>query len=126
MKTLWPDTEAERHIDYTPDFTTVTYCKPMGQQIDAHTTALQMVVAAIDDVIVRRVVWVVDSSGASRGRGPKWKKLTFMFKGMPHGYPKSKDALRHCYEEALLSILYLQLSKNYHKLVGIQGPQNHA
>jgi hypothetical protein len=126
MKTLWPDTEAERHIDYTPDFTTVTYCKPTGKQIDNHSKALQMVTAGIDDVIVRRVVWVVASSAAFRGRGPKWKKLTFMFKGMPKGYPKSKDALRHCYEEALLSILYLQLSKNCHKLTPIQKHQNHA
>jgi hypothetical protein len=53
MKTLWRDTQAERHIDYNPDHTQITYCTPRGPQIDAHEKALQMVRAALDEVIDR-------------------------------------------------------------------------
>ena len=64
MKTLWPDTEADRRIDYTPDRNHITCFKPTGKQIDDHARALQLVTAGIDDVIARRVVWVVASSAA--------------------------------------------------------------
>jgi hypothetical protein len=126
MKTLWPETEAERHIDYAPDWTRVTYCKPTGRQIDNHALALQMVTAGIVDIIERRITWAVAQSAAFRSRGPKWKKLAFEFKGMGLGYPKSKDALRHCYEEALLNILCHQLSKSCYKSTPIQKHQNRA
>jgi hypothetical protein len=95
MKTLWPDTEAERHIDYTPERTHVTYCKPTGSQIDDHARALQMVAAALDDVIDRRITWAVAQSAAFRDRGPKWEKVSLMLKGMGQGYPKSVYLLKH-------------------------------
>jgi hypothetical protein len=115
MKTLWPDTEAERHIDYTPERTHVTYCKPTESQIDDHARALQMVAAALDDVIDRRITWAVAQSAAFRDRGPKWEKVSLMLKGMGQGYPKSVYLLKHRYEESLLSILSQQVSKNWHK-----------
>jgi hypothetical protein len=115
MKTLWPDTEAERHIDYTPERTHVTYCKPTGSQIDDHARALQMVAAALDDVIDRRITWAVAQSAAFRDRGPKWEKVSLMLKGMGQCYPKSVYLLKHRYEESLLSILSQQVSKNWHK-----------
>jgi hypothetical protein len=124
MKTLWPDTEAERHIDYTPDFTTVTYCKPTGKKIDDHARALQMVTAALDDVIDRRFTWMVSHSAAFREQGPKWRKLPLMFKGMGLGYPKSIKVLKRRYEDALLSILHQQITKNCYKPMGSQGREN--
>jgi hypothetical protein len=124
MKTLWPDTEAERHIDYTPERTHVTYCKPTGSQIDDHARALQMVAVALDDVIDRRITWAVAQSAAFRERGPKWKKLAFRFKDMGMGYPKSEKVLKRRYEDALLSILHQQLYKNCYKPMGSQGREN--
>ena len=124
MKTLWPDTAAERHIDYKPDHTQITYCTPTGQQIDAHSRALQMVTAALDDIIDRRITWVVAHSAAFRERGPKWKKLASRFKDMGMGYPKSEKVLKRRYEDALLSILHQQLYKNCYKPMGSQGREN--
>ena len=124
MKTLWPDTQAERHIDYKPDHTQITYCTPTGPQIDAHEKALQMVTAALDEVIDRRVTWAVAQSAAFRHRGPKWKKLAFRFKDMGMGYPKSEKVLKRRYEDALLSILHQQLYKNCYKPMGSQGREN--
>ena len=116
IKSLWPDTEAERHIDYTPDRTKVTYCKPTGKQIDDHERALQIVAAAIDGVTDRTIIWAVAQSAAFRERGPKWRLLALKFKDMGMGYPKSEKVLKHRYEESLLSILSLQVSKNWHKI----------
>jgi hypothetical protein len=80
-----------------------------------------MVTAGIDDIISRRVTWAVAQSAAYRDHGPKWKKLSFTFKGMGLGYPRSKKVLKRRYEEALLSILYQQLSKSCYKFMGSQG-----
>ena len=112
MKTLWPDTAAERHIDYKPDHTQITYCTPTGQQIDAHSRALQMVAAALDDVIDRMITWLVAQSAVFRDRGPKWKMVADKFKGMGLGYPKDHKRLRRRYEEALLTIFHLHGTKN--------------
>jgi hypothetical protein len=115
MKTLWPDTQAKRHIDYTPDRTKLTYYKPTGKQIDAHARALEMVIAAIKDVTDRHITWAVAQSAAFRDHRPKWKKLAFKFKGMGQGYPKSVYFFKRQYEESLLSILSLQVSKSWYK-----------
>ena len=77
MKTLWPDTAAERHIDYTPERTHVTYCKPTGSQIDDHARALQMVAAALDDVIDRRITWARCSICCISRVGTKMEKTRF-------------------------------------------------
>jgi hypothetical protein len=124
MKTLWPDTQAKRHIDYTPDRTKLTYYKPTGKQIDAHARALEMVIAAIKDVTDRHITWAVAQSAAFRHRGPKWKKLAFRFKDMGMGYPKSEKVLKRRYEDALLSILHQQITKNCYKPMGSQGREN--
>ena len=46
LKTLWPETSAERNVGYKPDRTMVTECKLTGRQIDNHSRALAMVAEA--------------------------------------------------------------------------------
>jgi hypothetical protein len=61
---------------------------------------------------------------AFREQGPKWRKLSLMFKGMGLGYPKSIKVLKRRYEDALLSILHQQITKNRYKPMGSQGREN--
>ena len=104
LKTLWPETSAERNVDYMRDRTRVTKCKPTGRQFDAHGRALAMVVEALSSEVDRRIVWSVATTAAFRDRGPKWKQLVDRFGSMGSEYPKHVRTLRRRYEEALLSI----------------------
>jgi hypothetical protein len=71
-----------------------------------------MVASALDDVIDRRITWMVAQSAAFRDRGPKWKPLAEKFKRMGLGYPQDHKRLRRRYEESLLTIAHQRLSKN--------------
>ena len=108
LMTLWPYTASERNVDYKPDRTVVTYCKPTPKQIDAHDHAVAMVVETLADPIDRQIVWAVAHSAAFRDRGPKWRKLAQKFKGLGKGYPKYEKALKSRYEQALFRIYCLQ------------------
>ena len=112
MKTLWPETSAERNVDYKPDRTRVTECKPTGRQIDNHSRALAMVVEALSSEVDRRIVWAVAKSAVFRVRGPRWEQVTKNLQAEGSGYPKYRQALKNRYEEALLSILCTQIYKN--------------
>ena len=112
LKTLWPETSVERNVDYKPDRTTVTKCRPTGRQIDAHGRALEMVAESLSSEVDRRIVWAVAQSAAFRVRGPKWDQVTKNLHAEGSGYPKYPQALKNSYEEALLSIFWTQLSKS--------------
>ena len=112
LKTLWPETSLERNVDYMPDRTKVTKCKPTGRQIDNHGRALAMVVEALSSEVDRRIVWAVAKSAVFRVRGPKWDQATKNLQAEGSGYPKYRQALKNRYEEALLSIFWTQLSKS--------------
>ena len=112
LKTLWPETSAERNVDYKPDRTRVTECKPTGRQIDNHGHALAMVAEALSSEVDRRIVWAAAKSAVFRVRGPKWDQITKNLQAEGSGYPKSAQALKNRYEESLLSILWTQLAKS--------------
>lgn len=124
LKTLWPGTSAERNVDYKPDRTRVTECKPTGRHIDNHGRALAMVVEGLSSEVDRRIVWAVATTAAFRERGPRWKHLVDRFRSKGSEYPKHVRTLRHRYEESLLSIFWAQLCKSSYKLRCIQGAEN--
>ena len=115
-ETFWPDIASERHIDYKPDRTHITYCKPTGRQIDEYSRALELVVETLESVEDKKIVWAVANSSAFRERGPKWTKLAQDFKGMGKGYPKSPRAIKFRYEECLRTIMAHHLTKSRHPL----------
>ena len=112
LTTLWPEPSVERNVDYMPDRTKVTKCKPTGWQIDAHGRALGMVAESLSSEVDRRIVWAVAQSAAFRVRGPRWEQVTKNLLAEGPGYPKYRQALKNSYEEALLSIFWTQLSKS--------------
>ena len=71
MKTLWPETASQRHVDFKPDRTRITYCAPTNRQIDTHMEALELVKEALADPIDWRIVWAVAHSAVFRERGPR-------------------------------------------------------
>ena len=79
LKTLWPETASEKHVDYKPDRTRITFCKPTGKQIDQHSRALALVVDAIESPKERKIIWAVAQSSAFRD-SPKWTQLVKKFK----------------------------------------------
>lgn len=105
IKTFWPETAAERHVDYTPEKTKVTYCKPTGKQIDQHGRAIDLIVENLSSEADRKIVWAVVASAAFRDRGPRWSLLVQKFRALGTPYPRKKISLQRRYEEALLSIL---------------------
>ncbi len=84
----------------------------MRLYIRVRTSLVSMVAAALDDVIDRRITWMVAQSAAFRERGPKWKKLAFKFKSLGQDYPEDYKRLRRRYEESLLTIFHLHVTKN--------------
>jgi hypothetical protein len=111
VKTLWPETAAERHVDYRPEKTSVTYCKPTGKQIDEHSRAIDVVLESLSSVVDRKIVWAVVASAAFRNRGPNRHALVRTFRALGAPYPRKKLSLQRRYEEALLTILATEMSK---------------
>ena len=111
VKTLWPETAAERHVDFKPEKTSVTYCKPTGKQIDEHSRAIDVVLENLPSASDRKLVWAVANSAAFRSQGPRWTWLIQRFKDREEGFPKHIVTLKRRYEEALLTILATEMSK---------------
>lgn len=111
VKTLWPETAAERHVDYKPEKTKVTYCKPTGKQIDEYGRAIDVVLENLSSEVDRKIVWAIVASAAFRGRGPRWSSLVQKFRALGAPYPRKKISLQRRYEEALLTILATEVSK---------------
>ncbi len=57
VKTLWPETAAEGHVDYKPEKNSLTYCTPIGRQIDEHCGTIDMVIEDLSSEVDRRIVW---------------------------------------------------------------------
>ena len=111
VKALWPETAAERHVDYKPDKTAVTYCKPTGKQIDEHGRAIDVVIENLSSESDRKLVWAVANSAVFRSKGPRWTWLIKHFKDREEGFPRHVTTLKRRYEEALLTILAAEMNK---------------
>jgi hypothetical protein len=111
-KTFWPEVTGERHVDYRPEKTRITWCGATGKQIDDFTRALEIVSHGLDNWMDRRIVWGVAHSAAFRDRGPRWTVLAQIFKRQMKSrppedgqkWPRYEKVIKSRYEEALLDI----------------------
>ena len=111
LQTFWPETSRDKHVDYTPDKTRVTYCGPTNDQIDGHGKALDLVAKCLTSEVDRHVVWAVVHSAAHRHRGPTWSVVVRDLKQRKGKYPRSVHTLKRHYEEALLTMLAKRWNK---------------